>query len=245
MLQNCPEAVWVVQSRMPRAPTNYGHSGECAFSTVSTYECNRQLPTGHRMQGPEQSNLQRFDGGHPAEERNRCQHRLDIWAQQICSLTRGLHMATCSRKTKIPAFASEREKLIMPPRSSFGRYLQWCQVCKQKILDSSLNSIVLAPVTHIVLNLASEGKIKPTHAWKMQNSITNVPISCSKNNTSHQTQETNQFSTTWPYRSYLVIVSHDRQSKSSTNVSYCQAILILERSCGSIKPWKTSASKHS
>jgi len=60
-------------------------------------------------------------------------------------------MAACNRKTKIAAFANDSEKLIMPPRSSFGRY--------------------------IVLNLASEGKIKPTHAWKMQNSITNVPIS--------------------------------------------------------------------
>jgi len=44
---------------------------------------------------------------------------------------------------------------------------------------------------------------------------------------------------------YLVIISYNRQCKSSTNVSYCQAVLILERSCGSIKPWKTSASKHS
>lgn len=30
----------------------------------------------------------------------------------------------------------------------------------------------------MVLNLASEGEIRPTHAWKMQNSITRTPISC-------------------------------------------------------------------
>ena len=91
-----------------------------------------------------------------------------------------LQMATCNRKTKIAAFANDSEKLIMPPRSSFGRYLQWCQFCKQNVVCGNLNSIVLGPATHIVLNLASEGKINPTHAWKMQNSITNVPISCSK-----------------------------------------------------------------
>jgi hypothetical protein len=32
------------------APTNYGHSVECAFSTSSIYECNPQLLTGHRTQ---------------------------------------------------------------------------------------------------------------------------------------------------------------------------------------------------
>lgn len=87
---------------------------------------------------------------------------------------------TCKRKTKIAAFASDSEKLIMPPRSSFGRYLQWCQLCKQKVVDSNLNFSILAPVTHFVLNLASEGKMKPTHAWNMQNSITNVPMSCQR-----------------------------------------------------------------
>ena len=44
---------------------------------------------------------------------------------------------------------------------------------------------------------------------------------------------------------YLVIIGHNRQSESSTNVSYCQAVLIPEGSCGSMKPWKTSTSKHS
>jgi hypothetical protein len=33
-------------------------------------------------------------------------------------------MDTCNRKTEMAAFASDSEKLIMPPRSSFGRYLQ-------------------------------------------------------------------------------------------------------------------------
>jgi hypothetical protein len=73
----------------------------------------------------------------------------------------------------------------MPPRSSFGRYLQWCQLCKQKLLDGNLSLIILAPVTYIVLNLASEGRIKSTHAWRMQNTIISGPISCRMNITSH------------------------------------------------------------
>ena len=30
----------------------------------------------------------------------------------------------------------------------------------------------------MVLNLASEGKIRPTHAWNKQNNVNKTPISC-------------------------------------------------------------------
>ena len=35
------------------------------------------------MQDPEWLNWQCFEGGRPAEERNGCQHCVDIWAQKI------------------------------------------------------------------------------------------------------------------------------------------------------------------
>jgi len=49
-----------------------------------------------------------------------CEHL----GKNVCSLKRGLQMDTCNKKMKMAAFASDSEKLIMPPRSSFGRYLQ-------------------------------------------------------------------------------------------------------------------------
>lgn len=114
----------VVWSHICQAPTNYAYFGECAFSTFSAYECSPQLQKGHRLRVLEWLNLQCSDGRHPAGKKKECSQALShwIWAPKHLS-PRELRKRTCIRKMKMGAFASAREKLIMPPRSSFGRYL--------------------------------------------------------------------------------------------------------------------------
>jgi hypothetical protein len=107
--------------------TNYGYSDECVSSTASAYECSHQPLTNQRMQDPGMLNLQHYDGSHPAEERMLSALRQN---NDQASPTSGLQITTCKRKTKVAAFASDSEKLIMPPRSSFGRYLQHGRLCK-------------------------------------------------------------------------------------------------------------------
>jgi hypothetical protein len=88
------------------------------------------------------------DGRHPAEEWTRFAFRKKYWYIKIH--WRGLQITTCNKKMKVSAFASDSEKLIMAPRSSFGRYQQQSHLCKHKTLDI-LYPILLAALTFIVL----------------------------------------------------------------------------------------------
>jgi hypothetical protein len=77
--------------------------------------------------------LQHYDGRHPPEERMlSALHQNNDHA----SPTSGHQITTCNRKTKVAAFACDSEKLIMPPRCSFGRYLRHGHLCKEKALDT-------------------------------------------------------------------------------------------------------------
>lgn len=81
---------------------------------------------------------------------------------------------------KTAAFAGARDRLIIPARNSTGTSLP--QKTQKNLFTSQQETYQHKGKTeflfYMVLNLASEGEIRPTHAWKMQNSITRTPISC-------------------------------------------------------------------
>lgn len=87
---------------------------------------------------------------------------------------------TWIRMNKTAAFAGARDRLIIPARNSTGTSLSQNHKSFNYLPKKNNDNIKgdAEFLVYMVLNLASEGEIRPTQAWKMQNSITRTPISC-------------------------------------------------------------------